>query len=245
MENGEWKMEKILARLILTNIKHKEKSKLSKKIGVIGSGVVGQVLANGFIKHGYEVMIGTGNASKHAELKEKTGGKAETGTFEETARFGEIIVLATKGTGAEAAIKSAGLSNLKGKTILDATNPIAENPPVNGVLSFFTSLDDSLMERLQRAFPAARFVKAFNSVGHAYMVNPQFPGGKPTMFLCGNDDAAKETVSGILHQFGWEPADMGGVEAARAIEPLCILWCLPGFVHNEWTHAFKLLRMTY
>jgi hypothetical protein len=113
------------------------------------------------------------------------------------------------------------------------------------VLKYFTTA-----RRLPHGAAAARrfrrpAVKAFNSVGHAYMVNPQFPGGKPTMFLCGNDDAAKETVSGILHQFGWEPADMGGVEAARAIEPLCILWCLPGFVHNEWTHAFKLLRMTY
>jgi len=242
MENGEWKMEKILARLILTNIKHKEKSKLSKKIGVIGSGVVGQVLANGFIKHGYEVMIGTGNASKHAELKEKTGGKAETGTFEETARFGEIIVLATKGTGAEAAIKSAGLSNLKGKTILDATNPIAENPPVNGVLSFFTSLDDSLMERLQKLAPEVNFVKCFSCVGNALMVNPDFNGVKPSMFIAGNNDAAKSEVRIILDQFGWETEDMGKVEAARAIEPLCILWCIPGFLNNEWMHAFKLLR---
>jgi predicted dinucleotide-binding enzyme len=112
---------------------------------------------------------------------------------------------------------------------------------VNGVLSFFTSLDDSLMERLQRAYPAARFVKAFNSVGHDAMVSPKFKGGKPTMFICGNDEAAKKAVTGILDQFGWETADMGKAEAARAIEPLSILWCIPGFLRNDWSHAFKLL----
>jgi 8-hydroxy-5-deazaflavin:NADPH oxidoreductase len=73
------------------------------------------------------------------------------------------------------------------------------------------------------------------------MVNPQFKSGKPTMFICGNDEAAKLTVSGILDQFGWETADMGKAEAARAIEPLCMLRCIPGFLHNQWVHAFKLL----
>jgi predicted dinucleotide-binding enzyme len=110
------------------------------------------------------------------------------------------------------------------------------------VVKFFTNLDESLMERLQRAFAGARFVKAFNSVGHPLMVNPQFQGGPPTMFICGNDAAAKQAVRGILDQFGWETADMGGVEAARAIEPLCMLWLIPGFLRNEWSHAFKLLR---
>jgi predicted dinucleotide-binding enzyme len=110
------------------------------------------------------------------------------------------------------------------------------------VLKFFTNLDESLMERLQREFGNARFVKAFNSVGSARMVNPQFAGGKPTMFICGNDEAAKKTVGRLLEQFGWEAADMGKVQGARAIEPLCMLWCIPGFLRNEWTHAFKLLR---
>jgi predicted dinucleotide-binding enzyme len=140
------------------------------------------------------------------------------------------------------ALRAAGEDSFSGKTVIDATNPIADAPPVNGVLRFFTNLDDSLMEQLQREFPAARFVKAFNSVGSGLMVNPRFDGGRPTMFICGNDDAAKKTVGTILDQFGWEMADMGKAEAARAIEPLCILWCIPGFLHNEWTHAFKLLR---
>jgi 8-hydroxy-5-deazaflavin:NADPH oxidoreductase len=125
---------------------------------------------------------------------------------------------------------------------MDATNPIADAPPVNGVLPFFTGPNESLLERLQAAFPQAKLVKAFNSVGAACMVNPQFAGGKPTMFLCGNDEAAKAQVRGFLDQFGWETADMGTAEAARAIEPLCILWCIPGFVRNDWMHAFKLLN---
>ena len=125
---------------------------------------------------------------------------------------------------------------------MDACNPIADAPPANGVLRFFTTLEESLMERLQREFPKAHLVKVFNSVGAPRMVNPQFKSGKPTMFICGNDDGAKAVVAQILDQFGWEIADMGKVEAARAIEPLCMLWCIPGFTKNEWTHAFKLLH---
>jgi hypothetical protein len=138
-------------------------------------------------------------------------------------------------------LRAANAANLAGKPVIDATNPIADAPPSNGVLKFFTNLDESLMERLQREFGNVRFVKAFNSVGNASMVNPQFKDGTPTMFICGNDDAAKKIVGGVLAQFGWETADMGKAEAARAIEPLCMLWCIPGFLRNDWVHAFKLL----
>lgn len=215
---------------------------MSRKIGIIGSGVVGQVLANGFIKHGYDVMIGTNTASKRDELKSKTNDKAKIGSFAETAKFGEIIVLATKGTAAEAALRSAGIASLKDKTVIDTTNPIADAPPVNGVLKYFTSLEDSLMERLQRLAPDAHFVKSFSCIGNAFMVNPDFKGVKPTMFICGNHDSAKAEVRAILDQFGHEVEDVGKVESARAIEPLCILWCIPGFLTNNWMHAFKLLR---
>ena len=210
------------------------------KVGVLGSGDVAKVLAGGFLKHGHQVMLGTRTSSTLADWA-KQNPKGRVGTFADAARFADLVVLAVKGTVALEALRAAGAANLAGKPVLDATNPIADAPPVNGVLKFFTSLDESLMERLQRAFPEARFVKAFNSVGNKLMVNPQLKNGPPTMFICGNDEAAKRTVRGILDQFGWETADMGYAEAARAIEPLCMLWLIPGFLRNEWLHAFKLL----
>src|SRR6266581_2357616 len=206
------------------------------KVGVLGSGDVAKTLASGFLKHGHDVMMGT---REPAKLKEWAGKnpKGKVGSFADAAKTGELVVLAVKGTASAEALRAAGASNLSGKTVVDVTNPIADAPPTNGVLKFFTSLDESLMERLQREFAGAKLVKAFNSVGSACMVNPEFKGGPPTMFICGNDAGAKKTVTGILEQFGW-----GKAEAARAIEPLCILWCVPGFLRNDWTHAFKLLR---
>jgi len=212
------------------------------KIGILGSGVVGRALAKGFLRYGFEAKIGTGNAAKAAELQHQMREGGSVGSFEEAATFGEILVLAVKGTAAEDVLRSAGLSHLKGKTVIDATNPIAEAPPVNGVIRYFTGPNESLMERLQSLAPEARFVKAFNSVGNALMVNPDFHGVRPTMFICGNDAAAKTQVMHILDQFGWESADMGAVEGARAIEPLAMLWCIPGFLANSWTHAFKVLK---
>ena len=211
------------------------------KVGILGSGNVAKALAAGFLKHGHEAMLGTRDSAKLAEWVKQHPG-AQVGSFDASAAFGDIVVLAVKGSVAADVLRAAGGANLARKTVIDTTNPIADAPPVNGVLKFTTSLDDSLMEQLQREFPDAHFVKAFNSVGNARMVDPQFAGGKPTMFICGNDTAAKKIVGGILDQFGWEIADMGAAEAARAIEPLCMLWCIPGFRENSWTHAFKLLR---
>lgn len=211
------------------------------KVGVLGSGTVAKVLGSGFLKHGHDVMLGSRTPAKLADWAAQNS-SARVGAFADAAKFGELVVLAVKGTVAADALRAANPANLSGKLVIDATNPIADAPPTNGVLRFFTNLDESLMERLQREFSGARLVKAFNSVGNALMINPQFKGGRPTMFICGNDEAAKKAVSGVLDQFGWETADMGKVEAARAIEPLCMLWCIPGLLRNEWTHAFKLLR---
>jgi predicted dinucleotide-binding enzyme len=211
------------------------------KVGIIGSGDVAKALAAGFLRHGHTVTLGTRDARKLADWAAAHAG-AKVGSFADAARFGEAIVLAVKGAVALDALALAGADSLAGKTVMDATNPIADAPPDKGVLRFFTTPDESLMERLQRAFPDAHFVKAFSSVGNAKMVNPQYAGGRPTMFICGNDDGAKRQVAGILDQFGWETLDCGGAEAARAIEPLCILWCIPGFLRGEWTHAFKVLH---
>jgi hypothetical protein len=210
------------------------------KVGVLGSGDVAKALGGGFVKHGHQVMLGTRDPKKLADWAKSNSG-ARVGSFADAAKSAELIVLAVKGSVAAEALKSAGESNLVGKPVVDATNPIADAPPVNGVLKFFTDLNESLMERLQRQFPNAHFVKAFNSVGSARMVNPKFKAGKPTMFICGNDEGAKKAVGKILDQFGWETADMGRAESARAIEPLCMLWCIPGFANNQWAHAFKLL----
>jgi predicted dinucleotide-binding enzyme len=210
------------------------------KIGVVGSGVVATTLAAGFLKHGYDVTIGSRSPEKLKDFAAQNKG-VQLGTFAEAAAFGEVIVVAVKGNAAAEALRLAGTANLAGKPVIDATNPIKDAPPAKGVLQFFTDINFSLMEQLQAEFPEAHLVKAFNSVGAPAMVDPAFVGGKPTMFIAGNSEAAKAKVQGILENFGWETADMGAAEAARAIEPLCMLWCIPGFTKNEWHHAFKLL----
>jgi predicted dinucleotide-binding enzyme len=214
-----------------------------KKIGILGSGIVGKTLATGFLRHGYDVMIGSRNPDKLKEWKQQNENKGKIGTFEETARFGEIIVFAIKGTAAEDALKEAGIDNFRGKTIIDTTNPISENePPVNGVLKFFTGPNESIMQNLQKIAPQAHFVKAFNCVGNAVMVNPEFSGGKPAMFICGDNDNAKQEVRQILDSFGWDTEDCGKAESAPTIENLCILWLVPAFMQNDWHHAFKVVR---
>jgi 8-hydroxy-5-deazaflavin:NADPH oxidoreductase len=211
-----------------------------KRFGVLGSGEVGQVLAKGLAANGYDVRIGTRTPGKLAQFSKSTG--IREGSFEEVAAWAEAAVLAVLGTAALDAVALAGAQNLAGKLVIDTTNPTSNEPPEDGVLRFFTGPNDSLMERLQAAYPHIAFVKAFNSVGSDLMVHPILAGGPPTMFYCGNDAAAKAVVARILEHFGWDGEDMGSAAAARAIEPLAQLWCIPGFRDNDWIHAFRLLR---
>jgi len=211
------------------------------KIGILGSGVVAQSLGAGFLKHGHDVVLGTGSPAKLAEWTAQHPG-ARTGSFADAAAFGDIVVLSVKGTAAVAAVRAAGVQHLAGKTVIDTANPIADAPPASGVLQFFTGPNDSLLEQLQREYPQVKFVKAFNSVGSAFMIDPAFRDGPPTMFICGDDAASREAVAGLVREVGWEVADMGPAVAARAIEPLCMLWCIPGLQRNEWRHAFRLLK---
>lgn len=211
------------------------------KIGILGSGTVAQTLGAGFIKHGHDVMLGSRAPSKLAEWQ-AANPRGRVGSFAEAAEFAELAVLAVKGTAAAAALKATGPQRLAGKAVIDATNPIADAAPVQGVLQFFTGPNDSLLEQLQREFPAIRFVKAFNSVGSAFMIDPAMQDGPPTMFICGDDEPARQAVRAIVESVGWGVADMGVAVAARAIEPLCMLWCIPGLLRGEWAHAFRLLK---
>jgi len=210
------------------------------KIGVLGSGIVGQTLSDGLVRHGHEVMRGSRDPAKLAAWKADHGAKARAGTFAEAARFGYLVILAVKGTGAIDAVAACG-AELDGKVVLDTTNPIADEPPQDGVLRFFTGPNESLLERLQQRAARARFVKAFSCVGAPLMVDPELPGGPPTMFICGDDDSARHQAAELVRQLGWAVEDLGRAAAARAIEPLCMLWCIPGFRQNRWSHAFKLL----
>lgn len=210
------------------------------KVGILGSGDVGQALAAGFVQHGHSVTMGTRDPSKLSAFAAQHKG-VRVGSFADAARFGELIVLAVKGAAAADVLRDADEDQIEGKVIIDATNPISDAAPKNGVLDYFTH-EESLMERLQREFSGARFVKAFSCVGSSLMVHPKLAGGPPSMFICGNDADAKKAVAGVLDQFGWDVEDMGAAEAARAIEPLAVLWCIPGFLRNDWSHAFKMLR---
>ena len=217
------------------------RSTTPRRFGVLGSGEVGQALAKGLATAGYEVRIGTRSPGKLAQFSKSTGIEEET--FQEVAAWAEAVILAVLGTAALKAVEIAGPTNLDGKLVIDTTNPISDEPPQDGVLRYFTGPNESLMERLQAAHPRVAFVKAFNSVGSALMVHPILSGGPPTMFYCGNDAAAKAVVARLLEQFGWEGADMGGAIAARALEPLAQLWCIPGLRQGDWMHAFRLLRV--
>lgn len=214
---------------------------MTKQIGIIGSGAVGQSLATGLLRHGYAVMIGSEQAEKRVHLGQQIPG-VKTGTFNDAARYGELVILAVKGSAATAALSLIEPATLAGKTVIDTTNPIADAPPENGVLRYFTSMNSSLMEQLQQLMPQAHFVKCFSCVGSAHMIDPNFGSEKPTMFICGNSAEAKQEVAELLHATGWEIADMGGATSARAIEPLAMLWCIPGFQHNRWNQAFRLLK---
>jgi hypothetical protein len=213
-----------------------------KNVAILGSGPVGEALANGFLKYGYAVMRASRDPAKLHAWKTGAKGEASVGTYADAAKWAEIVVLCVKGSAAAEVLEQAGVANLAGKTVIDTTNPIADGAPDHGVIRYFTAANESLMERLQAKAPQARFVKAFNSIGNAFMVDPPFKL-MPTMFICGNDAGAKQQVTEILTKFGWETADMGACQVARPIEALCQLWCAPGFVANDWAHAFKYLKL--
>lgn len=212
------------------------------KIGILGSGVVGQALGSGFAAQGHDVMMGTREpqSEKVTAWLERAGPHASAGTFAEAAAFAELAVLATLWSGTESALRLAGPANLAGKIVIDATNPLVYSQ--HGPPTLALGHTDSGGEQVQRWLPGARVVKAFNIIGNAHMVNPSFPGGPPDMFICGDDAAAKRGVEEICMAFGWPVIDIGGLEGARLLEPLAILWVTYGARSGSWDHAFRLLR---
>lgn len=216
---------------------------MAQRIGILGSGPVSTNLANGFLRHGYQVVRGSRDPSKLEAWQAQAGQHGVIGSYSDAVQRGDLLVLAVKGAAAEATVRQCRAADLFDKTIIDVTNPISDAAPDHGVLQFFTPPNESLMERLQRQVPRANFVKAFSCVGCDLMVNPNFGVVKPTMFICGDSMTAKGEVRHILDQFGWETEDLGPAQGARAIEPLSLLWCLRGWARGRWDHAFKLLRV--
>jgi len=204
----------------------------------LGIGTVAKVLAAGFLKHGHQVTVGTRTPAKLSDWAAQNP-SGSVGSFAAAAVFGEVVVLAVKGKVAVEALLLAGADNLFGKTVIDATNPIEDAPPINGVLPFFTNLNASLMEQLQRELPARTSSRHSTRWALRSMVNPEFKEGKPTMFICGNSESAKKTVSGILDQFGLGDRRHGQAEAARASNRSACCGCIPGLTRNQWTHAIQ------
>ena len=213
------------------------------KVGILGSGDVGQALGRGFHSRGHDVMMGT----RHPENPEvqqwlaALGERSAVGSYEEAARFGDLAVVCTAWSGTENMLGLAkAVETLRGKVVIDVTNPLAF--PEGGLPGLAIGTTDSAGETVQRWLPESKVVKAFNTVGNSHMVDPDFPGGPPDMFICGDDAGAKQMVAGILTSFGWPAIDIGGIDGARVLEPLCILWVRYAMLNKSRDHAFKLLR---
>lgn len=212
------------------------------RIGILGTGDVGQALGSGLVGLGHEVMLGSRSAANDRAVawRDRTGERARTGTFAEAAAFAELAIVATRWSGTENALRLADPAQLAGKVVIDATNPLvtgANAPPALAV-----GHTDSAGEQVQRWLPGARVVKALNIVNYAHMVQPQMAGGPPDMFICGNDIGAKDSVTALLADLGWPVIDLGGIEEARLIEPLALIVIRYGIRSGTWNHAFKLLR---
>jgi predicted dinucleotide-binding enzyme len=208
-------------------------------VGILGSGDVGKSFARAFAALGHEVMIGSRSPEKLGDFTSGQGERVRAGSFEETAKFGDLIALATHGMGTSEALRIAGVQNFDGKVVIDATNPLDFS---TGGPRLSIGFDDSLGEQIQRQIPAARVVKAFNTVGNAHFYQPKFAGGPPDMFLAGNDNDAKKIVSQVCEAFGWGVIDIGGIDGSRHLEPMCMVWVLHGIRSGGWSHAFKMLH---
>ncbi len=213
------------------------------RVGILGSGDVGRALGTGFATIGHSVMIGTRHPDQPhlREWSETEPGERLLGTPSEAAEYGELMVVSTLGVATTEAVLSAGVHHFGTKVVIDTTNPLRFEE--GGAPSLAIGLTTSAGEELQKLLPSARVVKAFNIVGNVHFFRPSFPGGPPDMYVCGNDGPAKQTVTDVLHRFGWPSViDLGGIESSRELESLCILWVKTAMALGNWNIAFKVLR---
>lgn len=211
------------------------------KVGVLGSGMVGQTLGLGLAARGHEARLGTRDPAREQVLEwgRRAGARGSVGTFAEAARFGELAVLATLWSGTRSALDLAGPENLRGKVVVDVTNPLDFS---SGKPELALGWRDSGGEQVQRWLPGARVVKAWNIVTAATMVDPEREEGTPDMLIAGDDPDAKRTVTALLGEFGWPVVDLGGIEEARLLEPMAMVWIRHFVRTRDYRHAFKLLR---
>jgi predicted dinucleotide-binding enzyme len=208
------------------------------RIGILGSGPAGRTLGSGFLGRGHRGMIGSRDPAKLQTWLSAAGPGARTGSFTDAARFGELILLSVLGSAAEEVLRLAGLDNFDSKILIDASDPLDFS---SGRPGLFVGTTDSLGERIQRLLPRANVVKALNTVVAEVMVNPSLTGGEPDMFIAGDSDQAKATVSALLGEFGWPVIDMGGIESARWLEALSLAWVVYSHRTGKTHHAFKLV----
>jgi len=231
------------------------KKELKMKIGILGTSGVGRTLAAKFVSDENEVMIGTRDVEETLSKSQpdamgsppykewqKINPKIKLGTFADTAKFGEMIILATFGDATKNAIDLAGKDNFNGKVVIDTTNPLDFS---KGVPPGFTAtLGNSLGEQIQKHIPQAKVVKAFNTIGAHIMVSPKREEGDPDFFIAGNDDDAKKKISDIAKGWGWKGVvDLGDISKSFWLEGLAMIWIYYGSKYNSWGHAFKLLKM--
>jgi hypothetical protein len=231
----DWTDTRVGSKLTASgSLEPSDQQELVMKVAMLGTGAVGQALAKGFVGLGDEVIFGSRDPHGDAARKAVAAvGATRAATFAEAAKEAELAVLATPWSGTQNALQLAGAQNLAGKVLIDATNPLdfSSSPP-KLALGFSTSAG----EQVQAWAPQAKVVKAFNTVGNGLMVKPKL-AQRPTMFVAGNDAAAKETVARLLDKFGWQASDLGGIEAARYLEPFAMVWITHAIKNNAFLFA--------
>lgn len=209
-------------------------------VAILGTGNVGTALAKGFAAMGLRVVFGTRDVTGAKAQEAVAAVKGATAaSLADAAKAGDFAVIAVPFSGVQQTLQATGPVNLAGKLVIDTTNPLDFS---TGAPQWALGFSDSAGETVQRLLPAAKVVKAFNTIGAALMVQPQQAEGRPDMFMAGNDEGAKRDVGRILEAFGWRrPVDMGDITAARLLEPLAMLWINYALRNDHGAHAFSLL----